>query len=194
VLLAALAAFAFLAYAVNAGLTTAFDASIREAVHAWSSPGLTDAMRGITLLGWDLVAIPLAGVAAWRFASMGRRRSAIRILIAVVGADVILNLVKLVFQRERPEALFGYVTSSTYSFPSGHAVLSLTLYGMVAVLVTGWPKDTLRAGAALLIFLVGFSRVYLGVHHPSDVLAGYALATAWLAVLACVRGWREVPK
>ena len=169
--------FALLAIAVVCGGPIWFDAPVRDALRGVSTPALTEAMRGLTLLGWDRFVIPLLALAAWRLETLGRRREAIALAAVVIGLEVLVNLLKLVFARERPEALYGYTEPPTASFPSGHAALSLGLYGMAAALGRGAARFI---AAALLALLIGLSRVYLGIHYPSDIVAGYALALASL--------------
>jgi undecaprenyl-diphosphatase len=103
---------------------------------------------------------------------------------------------KLIFRRARPEAFFGYAEPITYSFPSGHSIVSACFYGVLAAILTARMKSRARRiaiwmAAALLAFLIGLSRIYLGVHYPSDVLAGYAAAVIWVvAVRTGYERWR----
>src|ERR1700682_753225 len=117
---------------------------------------------------------------------MGRRRPAILLVVAAAGAVALDELLKLVFHRPRPEAYFGYPLPSSYSFPSGHAVSSCCFYGVLAAIVTARmrsraAKSAVWTAAALMAALIGLSRIYLGVHYPSDVVAGYAVAVVWVA-------------
>lgn len=185
---AALCVFAGLAMLVATGRTLAFDAALRAAVHACTQPELTAAMRVATFLGGGELLWPLGVlVAAW-LAWTGRRPEAARFAIAVVAANLVDEAIKWAFHRPRPQPWFGSPVPSSYSFPSGHAFMSCVFYLLLAAAVirpewAPWRKRTLWMAALLLILAIGLSRVYLGVHYPTDVLAGYLAAIAWLAGL-----------
>jgi undecaprenyl-diphosphatase len=106
----------------------------------------------------------------------------------MAGASVLDTVLKLAFHRARPEPYFGYVLPESYSFPSGHALFSFCFFTAgAALLAPRLQHSALRwlvwAVAASLILAIGFSRIYLGVHYPSDVLAGYAVGLIWSSVL-----------
>jgi undecaprenyl-diphosphatase len=113
------------------------------------------------------------------------------LLLASVGALVLENGLKLLVRRARPDPYFGTVLPVSYSFPSGHALDSCVIYFALAALLApyfrrGWERALLFTLAAVLVLLIGVSRVYLGVHWPSDVVGGWAVGAAWLAVWAIV--------
>ena len=133
---------------------------------------------------------------------LARRRDLdqVVLLIAVAGGIEVLNaLLKLLFHRPRPELAFVHL--DTYSFPSGHAAGSAAIYSVLAVLVARGLRTRGRVlvglGTTALVLTIGFSRLYLGAHYLSDVLAGLALGLAWSAgwLLAYELGWvsRLVP-
>ena len=110
-------------------------------------------------------------------------RTALLVLVSVVGGTIISSVLKALFDRPRPD-LTGAVEVFTASFPSGHATLSAVVYLTIGVLLaqreTRWPPRILYlVGAAFLTGIIGLSRVYLGVHYPTDVIAGWSLGTAW---------------
>ena len=191
----ALSLFGWLAVAVMHRETTAFDAAARDAVHALASPGMTWVMRGVTELGGGFFLWPLGALLVLWLAMSGRRRDAVLLTVAVVGANAFGEAMKLVFQRARPGPWFGYPRPFTYSFPSGHAFVSYCFYlALAAILIPEhwrlWKKFAAWTAALALTSLIGFSRVYLGVHFPTDVLAGYAAAIAWSAVIrAAHQAW-----
>jgi len=111
-----------------------------------------------------------------------------------LGGEGLNQILKHLFARSRPEAFFGYTLPSSYSFPSGHAVVSCCFYGALAAILTrrmesGAKKLAIWAVAALMAALIGFSRIYLGVHYPSDVLAGYAAAIVWVSAVRAGYGF-----
>ncbi|PWU09348.1 MAG: hypothetical protein C5B51_06365 [Terriglobia bacterium] len=184
----ALLLFGWLANEVWRGGELRFDRFVREAIHASASPRLTYAMRGITQLGSPPFLIFASILLIWRLAEAGRTRAAILLVLAAMGAEALDELLKLVFRRHRPEAYFGYPEPSTFSFPSGHAITACCFYGVVAAIITvrlesRWKTVAVWLGAAFLAGLIGFSRIYLGVHYPSDVVAGYAAAVVWIGAL-----------
>jgi undecaprenyl-diphosphatase len=194
----ALLLFAWMAEEVLEAGTIRFDNSIRAAVHQRASPALTVFMRGITLLGSMEVLLPLVLIVVTFLLVRGKRYEAIVLSVTMAGG-VILNMVlKLSFHRVRPDPFFDLATPASYAFPSGHALLALCFYGvMVRILSDSLKSREYRwmvwVGAVLLIGLIGLSRIYLGVHHASDVLAGYAAAIVWIsAVTMVVRQRKEV--
>jgi len=113
--------------------------------------------------------------------------------IAIVGGAVLDEVLKMAFRRVRPAVSSEFITSHSWSFPSGHAMNSLVTYAMLAYLCRTYVADAkarfaITVGAVLLIVAIGFSRLYLGVHYLSDVTAGYLAGGAW--TLACITAWR----
>jgi undecaprenyl-diphosphatase len=187
----ALIPFLWLAREVTRGDALRLDTPIRNAVHARSSPALTAMMRGASLLGSEAGLVPLGVIVVWRLVAAKRRRAAVVFAAAALGAEALDQIMKLLFHRPRPEPFFGLVSPVTHSFPSGHAMESCCFFGVLAMILaarepSGARKISIFAAAALLVALMGFSRVYLGYHYPTDVLAGYAAAVIWLAVVRTV--------
>ena len=190
----AAALFGWLAVARRSGATLEFDLGVRARVHEWASPAMTTIARSVTVLGSPLVLSLLFAIAMLAFHRLEWRRPAITVAEVMAGAIVCNIGLKELIRRARPEPFFGREPAS-YSFPSGHALYSLCFYGLIAsVLAAHAPERAARIGiwgaAALLIAGIGLSRVYLGVHYPSDVIAGY-LGAAFVigAVLAFSPGW-----
>jgi len=180
--------FAWLSSEVLRGRTLQFDHLIRNAIHGIASARLTRAMMGVTQLGSLWVLIPMGMLFVATLLTAGRKRSALFFTIAAVGAIVLNEVMKLFFQRRRPDAFFGYYQPRSYSFPSGHSIESACFFGVMAAILA--VRIQSRAGraavwgiAVLLAAAVGFSRVYLGVHYPTDVVAGYAAAVIWVGTI-----------
>ncbi|HLK69657.1 MAG TPA: phosphatase PAP2 family protein [Bryobacteraceae bacterium] len=181
----ALVFFGWLTRYVLEGESDRFDETVRDAVHSLATPELTSAMRAVTECGSPFVLITMGVLVAWWLYKLGRTRAAAIFVVACVGAEALSETLKLAFHRKRPEAFFGFVEPHSYSFPSGHSVMSACFYGIVAAILTVRMKSKAAriatwTGAALLALGIGFSRIYLGVHYPTDVLAGYAAALIWV--------------
>jgi undecaprenyl-diphosphatase len=193
VLIASLAAavgslvlFAWLAEEMREGATVSFDNGVRVWVHGFASSSVTELMRFITELGSPGLFAAFA-VALAVFLAKGWKRGAMWLALSMAGATVLSLTLKHVFHRARPVAFFGVVPHS-YSFPSGHSLFSFCFYGTLAGLINArvrslWLRIVVWAAAALLVFVIGLSRIYLGVHYPSDVLAGYLAALMWVSAL-----------
>lgn len=173
-----------LAIMVANGSTVAFDAALRNQIHASATGLRTGAAQWITLAGSAKVWGPGLAIAIAGFWIAGDRRPVLALGIVMAGATLLDNGLKVAFHRVRPEAFFGALPD-TYSFPSGHALFSLCFYGALALIFakhlrSKFSQRVLWIGAALLVLCIGASRVYLGVHYPTDVLAGYLAGGAWL--------------
>ncbi len=161
----------------------------------WLREGMLDitALGSVTLL--TLVVVLIVGL----FASLRRWREAGLLLVAAMGGTAIGQALKAGFGRERPEEAWRLVDVINTSFPSGHAMMSAVVYLTLAALIARFAERrrvkwfAMTAGAVLTV-MVGVSRVYLGVHWPSDVLAGWCVGAAWamvcwLGVWAVERKW-----
>lgn len=192
---AALLFFAWLSREMLAGGTQQFDAQVRTLVHQQAtSPALTSVMRGVSMAGAPAVLITLGILVVALYLRQGRSSAALLFVITVAGAEVLDAGLKLAFHRPRPAAFFGLTAPSSYSFPSGHALVSCAYFGVLAAFAAARTRSRARrwvywTAAALVVLLIGFSRVYLGVHYPSDVLAGYAVAVVWVCSVAPARRW-----
>ena len=143
-----------------------------------------EAMRDITGLGSTIVLVMATAVTIFYLMLIGRWRTALLVLVTVGGGQILSSLLKLGIDRPRPDLVSHLVDVQTLSFPSGHAMMSavtyLTLGSMLAGIVPGRATRIYVLGVAVLITLmVGVSRIYLGVHWPSDVLAGWCAGFAW---------------
>lgn len=163
-----------------------WDSPTLQWLHAHSSPALDALMLRASLVGGISVALPLAvlfGLGLWL---ARRRREALFGAVGVGGACVIDLIAKAVFQRARPDLWLSIAPEHDYGFPSGHSMLSSAMVFVLLLLL--WRSRARRAlqvlatlaGVAFML-LVGASRLYLGVHYPSDVLAGWAASLAWVS-------------
>ena len=181
-LVAAVAVFAALAPVARAGGAGGLDAQVHAWVGGHRSDAFTTFFTRYTGLGQWFVLAAAAGVAIVALTASARRREAAFLLIAIV-AELLLNVaLKAAFARSRPPAAQALVHAGSYAFPSGHAMASATF--ALALVVIAWPTRW-RLPAALLAaafaLLMGASRIYLGVHWLTDVLAGWAMAVAVVA-------------
>jgi len=180
VTVAAAAAFAWLAVQRRSGATMGLDLAIRRRVHESASPAMTAIARVLATVGSPVVLPLFFAIAIVSFHRLHWTREAIA-LTGVMAAAIVCNLgLKRLIHCARPEPFFG-TDPSSYSFPSGHALYSLCFYGVIAVALAahappGLARIAIGAAAALLVAGIGLSRVYLGVHYPSDVVAGYVAA------------------
>ena len=186
--LLALAVFSWLALEVRRGETLRFDGWVRSSLHQHASPGLTAAMKTFTVVGSSIPMLLLLAtmVSAFWFARLCRQ--AMMMAIAMAGALIIELSLKHVFHRARPEPYFNVPLPTSYSFPSGHALSAACFYGMLALLVAARVRRrsyriAIRTVCGLMIAAIGISRIYLGVHYPSDVVGGYTTACVWLVAL-----------
>lgn len=174
--------FGELAEDVAAGHPFFFDVPILEGLHGLASPTLDRVFLAFSAVGYSGGVLPVDVLLVIALALRGHPRSSTFAAIALGGSALINLAAKHVFARARPALWMSIAPESTYSFPSGHAMGSMTL---VAVLVClAWPtRWRWAAVVAGVVFAagVGMSRVYLGVHYPSDVLAGWAAGIAWVA-------------
>ncbi|HET9041415.1 MAG TPA: phosphatase PAP2 family protein [Gemmatimonadales bacterium] len=180
--------FGWLADEMLEGETLALDLRVRAATHAIATPGLTHALRIVSLVGGPSVLAVLGAVLAAVFVWHRWWRGAIVLLVAMVGAGLLDTALKLAFRRTRPTPYFGYPLPDSYSFPSGHALFAFCFFTAgAALLAPRLQHPALRwlvmVVALVLVLAIGFSRIYLGVHYPSDVLAGYAVGLLWSSVL-----------
>ena len=192
---AALFGFLKLASEVAEGDTMAVDRAILTGLRSAADPALPigpkwlpEAMTSLTAFGSVTGLLLVCAAVIGYLLADGRRRTAAFVFAATAGGIALAGLLKLVYARPRPLLVPHLVDVTSTSFPSGHATDSAIVYlTLAALLARTVPGRSLRiyivGVAALLTLLIGVSRVYLGVHWPSDVVAGWAIGAAW--ALAC---------
>ena len=180
-----IALFAKIVEDVVEGESRRFDETILLWVYYYTPGWLDGPMRLVTVLGYYYVVLPLLAVVAYAFYRRGRKISAALLVVSTAGGLVLTTALKALFQRSRPELFDTGYTASFYSFPSSHATVAVGFYGTLTLLLA-WRLRGLRRWAViaigvLLVLLIGFSRLYLGVHYPTDILAGYLAAPLWVS-------------
>ncbi len=187
--IAALFFFGWLASEMLEGDTHHFDETVRNLVHEFAFPALTFVMQTASFLGSTLFLTIFGVCVVIALYLRKHRRGAILFIITTVGASVLLVTLKLAFRRARPEPFFDTILPASYSFPSGHSLAAFCFYGALAEVLTTrtdklWQQTLVWISAVIMILLIGISRIYLGVHHPSDVVAGYAVGLIWVITIA----------
>jgi undecaprenyl-diphosphatase len=152
-------------------------------------------LSAVTTLGAPLLYAVVVVAVLW---FMWRRewRSAIALALATSGGVALSNLLKVIFHRGRPATVVEFIPHPSWSFPSGHALNSVVSYGFLAMLlldrITGRrQRIAVVLTATIMILVIGFSRLYLGVHYLSDVTGGWIAGAAWL--LVCISAYRLAP-
>ena len=166
---------------------TMADAQLSTWLHSHTRPWLTSAMFVVTSLGSSLIASCIAVVFGVYLIRRRRFYWLAAFLSSVYGGMLLNRILKYVFQRPRPRFDDPLLSLTSYSFPSGHTMTATVLFGVLAAYFLTTTPDWRRRVvivfvAGLLILLVGFSRMYLGVHYLSDVLGAMAEGLAWLAL------------
>ena len=190
--LVAVLLFAWFAWLASRTGIPGFDTAGRDAVHAYAHPWLTLVMEAASLAGGGWGLWPVGLIVLGLLTRAGRGREGALFAIAVLGANLLNEAMKLFFHRPRPEPWFGYPKPHTYSFPSGHAFVSFCFCLCLAEILIrhGWPlavKMAVWSAALGCTLTVGLSRVYLGVHYPTDVLGGYAAGIVWTTLIRVAR-------
>ncbi len=176
-------------------------ATIDPVVWQWAinqrTPALTTVAIAITEIGSTLAMGIIAGVSVLVLWFRGRRGDAVLVAVVSAGAGLLVRVGKATVGRERPPVEFRLVTETNESFPSGHALASAAIIGVLLVVFvpmihsTAW-RATAISGGVLFVLAIGWSRVYLGVHWATDVLAGWLTGVAWLLLCVTVREvWRR---
>jgi undecaprenyl-diphosphatase len=165
------------------------DRSIVEALARHRSAGTVVWMKRVSILGSTTVLLPLVTLIALTLFARGHRSDATLLLIVALGSLAVHNAVKALAERPRPTVAAFHVVG--WSFPSGHTTQAVAVYGALAYVLCRLSeniavKTGLIAAAILLAGGIGFSRLWLGVHYPSDVLGGAALGGALLFIVGTI--------
>ncbi len=165
------------------------DRAATLAVRGLQTPGRDRILRSVTNLGDYRFLVPATLLVSGALAARGRRVSALLFAGSVVGGFLLESVMKIALHRHRPDLWPALVTEKTFSFPSGHATMTTLFFAGAAAVVFHVTRRRLArvasvCGAAVLILAVGFSRVYLGAHWLTDVVAGILIGLFWVALCA----------
>jgi membrane-associated phospholipid phosphatase len=172
-----------IALAQRWGWLKPFNHGLMGGAGAWRDtaigPPVTLTMVGLSEIGDTAARIGMALVACAMLVWRGRGRQVLWLILVVVGGTLLNTALKQVFAAPRPDLLPHLDIVKSYSFPSGHASGNMIFFGALAIMIgRGWAW----AAAAIMILAIGFSRVWLGVHWPTDVVAGWILGGGWLVL------------
>lgn len=185
----ALLLFVFLGYVVKfyPNQLVGFDSAIQTAVRGHLPATLTSFFARLTVIGDPLFQLLWVSLFALAFYSWKNwRGEAALVVVSGLSSAILIVLFKYVYARVRP-SLPHLVKANGYSFPSGHSVGAMLIFGCLLIVATqrmaqGWAKRLVQGSLLVLIALVGLSRIYLGVHYPSDILAGFALGLSLIHI------------
>ena len=178
--------FIGVAVGVQNGYLDGFDDAVRYRVYSMRSEKLTMFWKFITHSG-DRDTVILFGVVLLLVKSL-RKKYGVKFVIAALSSTALYQVMKYIFQRPRPDIALRLIEQGEYSFPSGHSMNCLVSYGILAYLLLRYCENRklaklLSIGLGLIIILIGLSRVYVGVHFPTDVIGGWSLGIAVLVAM-----------
>jgi undecaprenyl-diphosphatase len=188
--------FSSIAYLVEMDKLIVFDHHIITYVQGFESEFLTAFMKFFSFIGATVPVIVITLLSAlFLYRVLHHRREVLLLISTMVGSTLLNLLLKYIFQRTRPD-INQIVFEEGFSFPSGHSMAAFSLYGMLTFLL--WRHIKNRGGRgtvltvnSLMIVLIGYSRIYLGVHYPSDVIAAYAASGFWLFTVIYFYQWLQ---
>ena len=183
---------------ISEGETREFDQSIIEFFRTDDDPGnpaganrISEVMIDITALGGGTV-LAIITIFVSIFLILQKRYDAFWLLLAATAGGALISFgLKEIYARERPDLVYRLVTVNSLSFPSGHSMMSAVLYLTQAAIVARFQREWkiriyIVSIALFLTFIIGLSRVYLGVHYPTDVIGGWTIGLAWACFCWCV--------
>ncbi|PLT34521.1 phosphatase PAP2 family protein [Bacillus sp. V5-8f] len=195
--LASLLGFCAIALLVSRHAIVPFDESIISFIQGFESPMLTVIMNGFTFIGGTVPIIVIFLLASLFLFIVWKHRSELLLFFAVLaGSTVLFMLIKRFIQRERPD-IHRLIEATGFSFPSGNATMAMALYGFLLFIFLRHISSQIGRIFVVIfcvgmILFIGISRVYMGVHYPSDILAGYLVSTFWLT--ACIAIYHRYQK
>jgi len=183
--------FGYIASAISTESIVDFDRTVIDFVQATETSWLTTVLKGFTWIGSAYFVAPVGFLAVcYLYFKLHYRHQAFLFATVMVGTVVLNALLKLYFKRERPE-IHRIMDANGFSFPSGHTMMAFSLYAIIAYIAwrnvhTTLSHILLLLFAATMIITIGMSRIYLGVHYPSDVIGGMAASALWMTIAISV--------
>ena len=169
-----------------------WDVPLLLAIHSTANPQLDVVVTMLTKLGVFWGVFPIATVTALLLFNRRRWRSLTYLIVTLLGSIIINRTAKVLLHRVRPHLWESPAPEFDYGFPSGHAMSSMTLVAVLVILTWGsrWRWLVLIVGT-IFVLVIGWTRLYLGVHYPSDILAGWMVSVGWaVGVSLIIRLWR----
>ncbi|WP_462410855.1 phosphatase PAP2 family protein [Neobacillus sp. Marseille-QA0830] len=164
-----------------------FDSIVIAAIQGLESPWVTKVMKWFTFVGsFPVITVISVVVIFFGYKVLHHRQEIILFIFAIIGSTVINHILKQVYHRVRPD-IHRLINISGYSYPSGHAMNAFTVYVILTFLLwrhipSRWGRTLLIVFSTVMILAIGISRIYLGVHYPSDIIGGYLASGCWLTV------------
>ena len=181
--------FGFVAYSIGNGSIVRFDTSIIQAVQGSEAPWLTSIMKVFTTIGSTKMVLLICVVTLAVLLYFRQMAQALLFIFAIGGTVVLNQLLKFVFQRARPDSN-RLIEISGFSFPSGHTMMATSLYAILAFILWRSARNGARATIAVIavgmIGMICISRIYLGVHFPSDIVGGLTASTFWILIVTTI--------
>ncbi|WP_318618310.1 phosphatase PAP2 family protein [Sporosarcina sp. YIM B06819] len=183
--------FIYIATTVGNNSIASFDTTAIAFVQGLEAPWLTAILKVFTTMGSGYVVVPMALLlVVILYFGLRARPQAWLLLIVVTGTPLFNSLLKLYFKRERPD-IHRILDAHGFSFPSGHAMISFSLYAIIAFIAWGFIKTAmgrvmLLLFTAFMILTISISRIYLGVHYPSDIIGGFTISALWLTIVITI--------
>jgi len=186
-----LVGFGLMALLMSGNQIVPFDHAIISFVQNLETPFLTKTMKFFTFVGkGDSIKVLAFITVIVLFFFFKHRSDLLLFIVVLIGSHYLYRSLKVLFNRARPD-LHRLIEIGGYSFPSGHATNAITFYGIFTFILwthipTRWGRTLLMIFSSTMIFMIGLSRIYLGVHYPSDVIAGYFAGGFWLILAICI--------
>ena len=165
-----------------------FDHAVLMWMHGRQTPDFTEAATFLAWMGSPTVIVSLALIGTLAgFVDRKLRGAAWTFPVAAAGAGILIQVAKLTVHRARPDLFVPLLKEHGFSFPSGHSLIAVVIYGLIGYFALGFThrlasRAAIVAASALVILAIGLSRIYVGVHYPTDVIAGWSAGIPWLVV------------